>query len=199
VERRRQIAEGIEADESELDENGDQVPLRQNSYTREPKLAAIDYALNTWRINKQEQEERISYQRAAKKLKITDMMLKKWINSRNRILLQRRGSRRSRSSGIGTEDRMEHQLNDEFEEARAAGRQITHRWLTRHAKAIYRELYPHRAIQDSETGRWQHLGFKFSNAWFQGFCRRFHISLRNRTKRAQKSPQDLAPVIQKWL
>lgn len=76
AERRRQIAEGIEADESELDENGDRVPLKRNSYTREHKLAAIDYALNTWRINKQGQEERISYRRAAKKLGITDMMLK---------------------------------------------------------------------------------------------------------------------------
>jgi hypothetical protein len=41
-----QIAESIEADESELDENKDRVPLKRHSYTREHKLAAVDYALH---------------------------------------------------------------------------------------------------------------------------------------------------------
>ena len=94
---------------------------------------------------------------------------------------------------------MEHQLNNEFEKARATGRQITHRWFTRHAKAIYCKLYPHRAVQDPKTSRWQYLGFKFSNSQFQGFCRRFYISICNCIKQAQKSPKELAPVIQKWL
>jgi hypothetical protein len=126
TERRRQIAEGVEADESKLDENGDRVPLKRHSYTQEHKLAAIDYALHTWRINAQGVEERISYRRAAKKLGITDAMLKSWIKHKNRILLQKKGSRRSQSSGIGLEDGMEHQLNNEFEKAREKGRQITH-------------------------------------------------------------------------
>jgi hypothetical protein len=47
AERRRQIEEGIEADKSELDEDGNRVPLKRYSYTREHKLAAIDYALHT--------------------------------------------------------------------------------------------------------------------------------------------------------
>lgn len=64
------------------------------------------------------------------------------------------------------EEGMEYKLNDEFEKARVAGRQITHRWFTRHAKAIYRELHAHRAIQDPETGHWLPLGFKFSNSRF---------------------------------
>ena len=76
AERRRQIEEGIEADESELDEDGIRVPLKRHSYTREHKLAAINYALHTWRINAKGEEERISYWKAAKKLGITDPMLK---------------------------------------------------------------------------------------------------------------------------
>jgi hypothetical protein len=47
AERRRQLADGIEAYESELDEDGCPIPLTQHSYTREHKLAAIDYALHT--------------------------------------------------------------------------------------------------------------------------------------------------------
>jgi hypothetical protein len=153
AERRRQLADGIEAYESELDEDGNPIPLTRHSYTREHKLAAIDYALHTWRINKQGKEERISYRRAATKLGITDPVLRSWIQNRNKILLQKKGSRRARGGGVGTEDQMEGLLEGEFEEARAQRRQITHRWFIRHAKAIYRELYPHRAIQDSETGR----------------------------------------------
>jgi hypothetical protein len=46
-ERRCQIADRIDAYKSELDENGDLIPYTRNSYTREHKLAAIDYALHT--------------------------------------------------------------------------------------------------------------------------------------------------------
>jgi hypothetical protein len=46
AERRRQIAEGIEADESELDEDGNRVPLKRHSYTREHKLAAVTDSVN---------------------------------------------------------------------------------------------------------------------------------------------------------
>ena len=47
AERRRQVEEGIEADKSELDEDGNQVPFKRHSYTREHKLAAINYTLHT--------------------------------------------------------------------------------------------------------------------------------------------------------
>lgn len=46
-ERRRQIADRIDAYECEIDENGDLIPRTRNSYTREHKLAAIYYALHT--------------------------------------------------------------------------------------------------------------------------------------------------------
>lgn len=40
---------------------------------------------------------------------------------------------------------------------------------------------------------------KWSDAWFQGFRRRFNISLRCKTKRAQKSLEDPRRTIQNWL
>jgi hypothetical protein len=39
----------------------------------------------------------------------------------------------------------------------------------------------------------------FSSGWYNGFKRRYNISLRSGTKRAQKSPDELFPVIQNWL
>jgi len=70
-------------------------------------------------------------------------MLKKWIRQRNKILLQKKGPRRARGGGVGTKDQMEDLLEKVFEDAKAQGRQVTHRWFTRHAKVIYRELYSH--------------------------------------------------------
>jgi hypothetical protein len=124
-ERQRQIANGIDDYASELDENNDPIPLTYNSYTQEHKFAAIDYALHTWRINKPEKEERISYRRASKKLGTTDVMLGNWIKHRNKILLQKKGLRRARGRGVRTKDQMEG-LEKEFKDARAQGRQITH-------------------------------------------------------------------------
>jgi hypothetical protein len=51
----------------------------------------------------------------------------------------------------------------------------------------------------SETGKRSYLGFRFSTGWYAGFRRRYGISLRCGTKRAQKSPEQLAPVLQSWL
>jgi Tc5 transposase DNA-binding domain len=93
---------------------------------------------------------------------------------------------------------MEIELNKLFQEARAEGRKIGQKWILRHAKEIYRTLHPERAIQ-GQDGRWKYTGFKFSQGWFQGFQRRFCISLRCGTKRAQKTPEQLRETIQSWL
>jgi hypothetical protein len=45
--RRRELADAIEAGESELDEEDNEVPLTRKSYTHKQKLAAVDYVLHT--------------------------------------------------------------------------------------------------------------------------------------------------------
>jgi hypothetical protein len=109
MERRRQIAEGIEVDESELDEYGDRIPLKRNSYTREQSLplSITHYTHGGLMQRGKKREYHIG--------ELTNPMLKDWIKHRNCILLQKRGSRRSRSNSVGVEEGMEHQLNDEFE------------------------------------------------------------------------------------
>jgi hypothetical protein len=54
-------------------------------------------------------------------------MLRNWIQHRNKILLQQKGSRRAHGKGVGTEDQIESLLEKKFKEARAQGRQITYR------------------------------------------------------------------------
>lgn len=67
--------------------------------------------------------------------------------------------------------------------------------MIRHAKQIYGELYPARVVIH-ESGKKIYLNFRFLAGWYNGFCRRYSISLRCSTKRAQKSPEQLEPVLQ---
>jgi hypothetical protein len=51
----------------------------------------------------------------------------------------------------------------------------------------------------SLNGKWIIIGHKFSNRWFAGFLSRHQISLYCKTKRAQKSPEQLYSTVQSWL
>jgi hypothetical protein len=70
--------------------------------------------------------------------------------------------------------------------------------MLRHAKSIYEELHPDR-IFVHETGKRSHFGFRFSAGWYNGFRRRYSISLRCSTKRAEQSPKQLEPILQNWI
>jgi hypothetical protein len=104
---------------------------RRCAYTREHKLAAIDYALNTWERLPDGTLTHISRYYASKRLKINQALLGRWIKNKKIILHQKRGARRMRLSKAGREPEIERKLNMEFEEARDIGRRITHRWFTR--------------------------------------------------------------------
>lgn len=104
---------------------------RRCSYTREHKLAAIDYALNTWERLPNGQLEHVSKYYVAKRLRIQAALLARWIKSKHRILHLKKGAQRLRLSKVGRHPEMEKKLNLEFEVARSTGRQITHRWFLR--------------------------------------------------------------------
>ena len=142
----------------------------------------------------------ISRYLAAKTLRITQIMLKTWCRNKAKILGQTKGSRRARHAATSTarEPILEEHLHREYRAARDVGRSIGARWFLRRAKFIYAELYPHRILRDSD-GRRTYLGFKFSNGWFQLFKRRYNISLRCKTKQAQKAPPDYQDKILSWL
>lgn len=101
------------------------------AYTREHKLVAIDYALNTWERTPTSELQHISRYYVANKLKISGTLITRWIKNKQKILHQKRGARRQRTNNQGKEPVMEKKLNLEFEQARSIGRQITHRWFTR--------------------------------------------------------------------
>jgi hypothetical protein len=114
-------------------------PLHRNSYSRELKLSAVQYALNTYVRGKRPGDplKPITRYQAAAKLKITTTMLRGWIRNRIRISNQKKGSRRGKAARKGQHSIMEHALFREFEEARRLGKAVGCRWFKRYAKALY--------------------------------------------------------------
>jgi hypothetical protein len=120
--------------------------LYRFSYSQELKLAAIEWASNTYIKGKGDGDldELISRYAAAKRLGITSTMLRNWTRNRDRIANQKRGSRQGRITTKGQEDKMEQALFKEFQQARRVGKAIRAPWFRRYTRAIYRQLYPRR-------------------------------------------------------
>jgi hypothetical protein len=110
--------------------------LTRNSYTRELKLAAIQYATTTLVTNKKGVTKLITVYAAAKNLKITYQMMKKWIEKKDEILEQKKGSRRGIGghTQTGKEHEMELELTRLFTLARQSGRAIGARWFQSNAR-----------------------------------------------------------------
>ena len=83
--------------------------------------------------------------------------------------------------------------------ARQSRRAIGAQWFQSNAQQIYLKLYLERVLRKENTLRVEYLGFKFSTLWFQGYQRRFGISLRTKTKQAQKVLEAFCEKIQSWL
>ena len=191
------LEDGVNSDDEEG--IGDYIAARRYAYTREHKLAAIDYFQKTWKKLDNGDFERISVRYAARKLKITRKMLRSWVSNKASILNQRVGSKRTRKPWSEVkEQQMEIELYRAFEEARAQARKIDSKWFLRHARDIYGRLHPERVLRNENRTK-TYLDFRFSPTWFHNFKRRYNISLRAGTKRAQKAPEELEPVIQAWL
>ena len=87
--------------------------LHRKSYPRELKLAAVNWAENTWIKGKKPSDpmRRMKPYEAAKRLKITQTMLKSWSKNRARIAAQKKHSRRAACKTLrAREPDMEHAL-----------------------------------------------------------------------------------------
>jgi hypothetical protein len=194
----KDIVEGRILEEDD-DGDADYEPTKRYKYSREHRLAAIEYFQTIWKVLDDGSHQRFSKRLAAKKLKTTRQMLRDWVYNKERIKEQKRGSYRSRHRAPRAhESTIEERLNAAFEAARDKGRKISYKWMIRHARIIYAELHPDRVITH-EHGKKMYLGFRFSSGWYNRFRKRYAISLRAGTKRAQKSPEELEPTIRNWI
>lgn len=158
---------------------------RQISYTKEQKLAAVSYALTTWKAKKDRSMELISKRSAATNLGITPAMLRDWIKSQNSLKSLHWGTRKNQIAVNCQKPALEERLVELFTQARKARRKITHCWFIRQGQQIYGHLYPDKVVK-TVGKKTEYLGFRFSHGWFRGFRRRNRISVRSPTKISQK-------------
>jgi hypothetical protein len=173
-------------DSQSSDDNGNgghHTKKTRQSYSREKKLQAINYFELTDMPGKQgEPDVPISLTLASTKLKLDRKCLREWKKQKLRILRMKKGAKRWRGQSVGREPLLEFNLHSKFVIERGIGRIISSSWFIKHAKVIYRELYPRRFSQDEVTGRFEYDFFSFSKTWFLGFRRRYRIVLRCKTK-----------------
>ena len=93
---------------------------------------------------------------------------------------------------------MEGQLVKEFTIARNKGVSINRGWFLRHAKSIFRDLYPEEVVVIPGCCRFVYP-FKFSASWFSAFRYRHRISWRMKTNVAQVPPTTRMASIQRYL
>ena len=84
------------------DEDNNYFPSRRYAYSREHKLAAIDYFQTTWRQNLDGTHQRLSNRYASRKLKITRKQLRDWVANKEKILRQKKGTFRSNQDRAST-------------------------------------------------------------------------------------------------
>ena len=109
--------------------------------------------------------------------KIPDETIRRWWNSQDTILKSKVGSRQTYTTWICTWPDMEKKLYTKFVQRRAEGTIVRRSWFRRESKKLWKETY----LGFDEIA----LLFVFSNSWFQGFCRRFNISLRAITRQVR--------------
>ena len=187
------------ADDVSNRNSDDEITRRRKSYTRENKLAAINYATTTWKTQKDGTLKLISKYEAAKNLGIDLAMLRRWLKTSSVIENMSTGIRKNRPLNTGCQEpELERQLIELFKEKGEAGMKVDKRWIIRQVKHIYAVLYPHRIIRKAGK-RDEYLGFKFSVGWFDNFRNRVGISPRAVTKKSQIVSENLRSTIESWL
>jgi len=131
----------------------------------------------------------IQIEEVSQLFKIPRSTVSTWKKEEENIINTRKSGRSQRPHILCYWPELELVLYKEFIKRREEGRMVRRGWFRRTARRLFNEQYPHV------------LGslFCFSVGWFTGFLRRFYISLRFTTNKAQKLPQDYVALIQAWL
>ena len=181
---------------AEIDSDSDNLDVRRRSWTREQKLAAVGYA-KTKRVYQKGEMVPISHKQACRDLGIQPIQLRRWQNNVNKIRSLHKGSRKGKLVQPAQFPEMEARLHAIVLEKRRLGRSVGEKWIRRHARLEFENLWPERVTIVEK--RKVFSGMAFSNGWFRAFLKRKRLSLRASTKRAQVVPADYKDKITSWL
>lgn len=161
--------DGEHEGDCELEE--DPVAKKRKSYSRETKLAAIQYY----------RECKNKYRTAKKK----SSTLRGWLKQEEKIKKSHRGTRKAGCGRKAFWPDMEEELFRQYRELRDKGLKVKFWWFRSKSKDLMKEMHP-----DVE--------FKFSDGWFTAFKKRQSISYRSTTNVSQKTPNDYEDIIREF-
>jgi hypothetical protein len=75
----------FEEDEEQEEDQYEYIPMKRYSYSREYKLATIDYFQTTWKENKDSTPKRLSLRYTSRRLKINRKQLRNWVANKEKI------------------------------------------------------------------------------------------------------------------
>lgn len=98
-------------------------------------------AINTWQRRSNGSLEHISRYYVAKRLRVHETVLGRWIKNKDRIIALKKGAQRLKLTRVRRHPELEKKLNLDFEKARSIGRQITHRWFLQYVTSLIIDAY----------------------------------------------------------
>lgn len=129
-------------------------------------------------------------QEAATWFKISQQVISDWWRNKDKILDMKKGHYRIENTRWMCEwPEMEKELFDIFLQQRQKGRLVRRGWFRRSARRLFKQYYGSDNIDM----------FVFSIGWFMGFQRRWGISCRALTKKAQHLPEEYRRLVINWL
>ena len=148
----------------------------RRSYTRETKLKVVRwYSIHGCNL----------YQ-TCKKFELNSKTVLRWSKDETKIKHSKKGQKCVKFDRTALFPGMEDTSYEEYRSLRQRGVKVKGWWFKTRAKQL---------LQDTREEESQ---FKFSNAWFSGFKRRYKIRLRRPTNKAQHIPTDKRELIQNF-
>ena len=138
------------------------LPKARWSYTREEKLKVTQWYWNNGQ----------NWYQMCKKFGLNSRTVLRWIKDERKIKDSKKGRKRVEFNRKSQYPAMETTLYKEYRSLREWGIKIKGWWFKARAKQLLEAAH-----MESQ--------FKFSNAWFHGFKRRYKISLQRPTNKAQ--------------
>ena len=123
----------------------------------------------------------------SRQFKVDRKRVREWIKDEDKIFASKIKTRKTKSGRASLYPDAEKLLYDEFLSLRKEGKAVKRWWFNNKMKLLVAEKYP-RPQQE----------FKHPDQWFQRFCKRFKISLRRKTHRAQVEPDQLEEEITRF-
>ena len=168
------------------------------SYTWEQKLVTITYFLTTTKSDKHNVIKPIIKYEVTKNLRITSIMLRKWIKNQKEVKNLTKGTRKDRRDIPAKESEIKRILNTAFLSHQKEGCIIRRWWFLRNARLTYASLHLNKVSKDS-AGKLTYNEFKFFSEWFNDFHCQYEIFIRATIKKAQAILKDFHEKIVSWL